>query len=746
MNRPRLARLAACLGTALMAVGLVPVTAGSSAAAAVTARAAPATPLAVSVESMSPSVIPRKGTITVTGEVTNRSESTWTDLKVYLLTSSEPFTSTDELEEASASDPVTEIGSRLYLDGQYDEVGDLAPGDSTGFTLTLPRDELKVSGAPGVYWLGVHVLGALDGVRDNVADGRARTFVPLMDPRGPRTALSLVVPVKATVKRQPDGTLANLKTWHKLLDDDGRLGRLLQLSGTSPGLAITWVLDPAVLDAVRSVARDNPPMDSGPTDTDDEANTPPSTGGSPSAGPSADEESTDPSDTASDDTTGDTTGDASEEPPTLSEEAGVAADWLSTFRSQSAQHTVLSTPYGDVDAAAMLRGDFAESYEQATELSATTMEDLGIQAGPVLAPPPGFLPSAALSQVDPETPVILADQAAPEAEAPVVRTELGHRVVLTDTSAGEGGPGPTSRLRALALRQRILSEAAVHALSAERDQPLVVSTPQSWNPGSDWQTADFFAGLDVPWLRAVDVPTAALSSSDETFDGQLSYPARQRRAELPVANLLATQELARIGNTYADLLTRNDTVDEQLAKSAMLGSSYRVRRRPQPAAARVRETTQTIRSRMGQITIDGPSFVTMSSEDGPIGVTIVNGLSEPVTVGVRASVSDNGSDELVIHPAEPVSIGPGQRASVRLRATAKDIGVHSVTLVPTSPNGDPLGSTTKFNVRSSQVGLVIWVIMGIGAAVLLIASGVRIVRSIRTRKATHGPRLEDADR
>ena len=731
---PELARLAGCLATGLIAIGLTPL-AGSTAVAA-----EEDTPLEVSVGSMSPSVIPRRGKITITGQVTNHSDTTWTDLNVYLLTSPEPFTTSDELEEASATDPALEIGGRLFTPGLYDEVGDLAPGSSTNYTLSVARKDLQVSGAPGVYWLAVHVLGANDGLRDSVADGRARTFIPLMERKGPSTTMSLVVPVKATVKRRADGRLTNLGAWQELLSPDGRLGRVMELSGASVGVPLTWVVDPAVLDAARSVAADNPLMDAGPTDTDDEPNTPPSPSVNPSVNPSV-SPSVSPSPSPSEDTTA---GPSDEEASELSADVEGAASWLNIFRRQSDQHTVLTTPYGDVDLAAMLRGDFAESYQQATDLGAATMESLDVDASPVVAPPSGHLPNVALPGIDPDTPLILGDHAAPEAEAPVVDDEQGHRIVLTDTSAGEGGPGPTPRFRALAVRQRILSEAAVHALSDARDEPLVVSTPQTWDPGSDWRIADFFPGFDVPWLRTVDVPAVAAGSSGGEYDGQLAYPGRERRAELPIANLLATQELSEVGNVYADLLTRNDTVDEFLAKSAMLATSYRVRPHPHAAVVRARGTTQTIRAQMEQVTINGPPFVTMSSEEGTFQVTIVNGLQEPVTVGIGADVrADNGSGDLVIPSSDPVSLGPGQRASVRLRATAKDIGVHSVTLVPTSPSGEPLGSVTKLNVRSSQVGLVIWVVMGLGATVLFFASGIRIVRRIRARKAAHGPILND---
>ena len=69
----------------------------------------------------------------------------------------------------------------------------------------------------------MHVLGANELGRDGVADGRARTFMPLMRPRGPGTELSLVMPVKGKVRRQTDGSLTDLSAWQHLLGPEGRL-------------------------------------------------------------------------------------------------------------------------------------------------------------------------------------------------------------------------------------------------------------------------------------------------------------------------------------------------------------------------------------------------------------------------------------------------------------------------------------------------------------------------------------------
>ena len=725
VTRSVLERVAACLATGLFGTAVAPF------ATIAPANAAEETPLRVSISSLTPSTIPNRGSVTITGQITNTSDESWTDLNVYALTSPAPFRTRAELAEANATDPTLAIGPRLTDTGLFDSIGDLAPGSSTNYTLSVPRRRLEISGEAGVYWLGVHVLGASALGRDGVADGRARSFIPLMEAGGPATTLSLVIPVKGKVQRESDGTLSNLEGWHEQLSPEGQLGRLLEFSGTSFDVPLTWVVDPAVLDAATTAASDNAPMSTAPTDGEDQGGE-----ASPSPSPS-------PSQTPTDGASGEPPG----EEPQRSAGAIEAADWLQTFRRQAAQHTVLSVPYGDLDVASALRNDFEAVFEQGTELSAATMEGQGVDSTPVVAPPDGYLPNPVLEQLDPATPVMLSDAAFPGSDRAVVETEDGHQVVLTDSAASAGGPAPTATHSTLAIRQRVISEAALHALSGQRDQPLTVGTPETWDPGSDWRIADFFAGLDVDWITTRDIP--GVLANAEFRDGEtpqtaesLVYPRSQRRNEIPVPNLIATKELSETGDVFANLLTRNDSVDEFLGKSALLASSATVRRRPRPAAALARETTRDIRNRMEEVRIDGQPFVVMSSEEGTLAVTIINDLQEPVTVGIEA---DTGSVNLVIPSPDPVELGPGERATVRLRATSKEIGVHSVSLMPTTEDGQPLGNETTFSVRSSQVGLVIWVIMGIGAAVLVIASGIRIAKRVRERKATHGPLLEGTD-
>ncbi len=719
-------------------------------------------PLEVTIASLSPSVIPRRGRVTITGRITNRSTMAWTNLQVFMFTSATPMRTSEELTAASHTDPAAEVGSRIYKSGLYDQVGDLAPGQSTSYVLSVPRRDLHITGQPGVYWVGVHVLGGNVNGRDGIADGRARTFMPLMSSRGPGTSLALVVPLQAHVGRLADGTLAHVNSWRRRLRPDGRLGRLLSLSATSTQ-PLTWVVDPAVLDAAASVAGGNPPLDvnqstssatPSPTPGQSPGQSPaqspgPSLGSSPDRPPgtSASPPSSAGAPSGAPATPG-VPGQAGGSRPT-SPDARAAAAWLRAFQTQAAGQSVLAVPYGDLDVASVMRHQDQALYRSATALSASTLLRLGVTSSPAVDPPRGLLPPSALGSLGGDTTVLLSDRAVPDATGPVVEGAAGSAsgqegapsIALIDSTASSGGPGPNPRFTALAVRQRILSEAAVHALSPDRGQPLVVSTPDLWNPGSDWRTSDFFAGLDVPWLQRVGVPAVlGGAGTSGTSPGTTSpppstlvYPQWARKAELPSANLQASQELAHTGKVLAGLLAQNRTVDTFLAKAAMLDSSVRARNHPRAVRGRAITTARRMRSLMQRVRIDGPSFVTMSSEAGTFSVTLVNGLQQPVTVGVEA---DTGSPDLSISSPDPITLGPGQRASVRLHATARDIGVHSVTLLPTNADGVPVSSGTRFSVRSSQVGLVIWIIMGIGAGVLLLASAVRIVRRVRRPSRT----------
>ena len=751
------AAVAATVGSAPAALGRAPGSAPAT-SPATTPATSPAragdssrTPMRVTLQTLTPSTIPRTGKVRVTGRIVNRSQQTWTDLKVYLLTSGTPIRSRAELSRAAATDADAQVGERLADQGLYVQVGDLAPGQSVPYRLALGRANLGISGEPGVYWVGVHVLGTSPEGRDNVADGRARTFMPLL-PRTrsaagarDRTRLALVVPVERRVLRGAAGRLREAGAWERALARDGRLDRLLRLSRrSSHGGDITWAVDPALLDAVRSLAAGNPVVDaaSGPVDEPSGSATGPASGasGSASATPSG-SAAAGPSSSATPDSEDGDSGGGSEE----SSVAASARRWLAMFRRQASAHVVLALPYADLDVAAALTASGDDLYRRAVQLSTATLAAYGVEGPtPAVDPPSGYLPGAALDRVDAGSVVVLDHRAFPDADRPVLTSPGRAPVVLTDTAAGSGGPAPTSQYAALAVRQRLLADSALHAMSSRRGQPLVVTMPPTWDPGDAWRVSRFFSGLSTPWLQLVGVGSAVATASSPAPGASKPtpvYPDRERAAELPRDNLHATRTLIRSGGVFAGLLTDDHGVDDVLARVAMLASSTQVRDLAADARAQARRSNRYVRDQMARVRIEGPQFVMMSGESGPIQVTLVNDLEDRVRVGV--AVRTPGSD-LRIDPVQPVTLAPGRRTTVQLHGRSHDIGVHSVVLSTTDASGHPLGSRVQFSVRTSHVSTVIWVIMGVAAALLLVAIVIRLVRRVRRRRATHGPLLRRA--
>src|SRR4051812_44443012 len=132
------------------------------------AEEADPTPLSVTMTLLSPSTMPAKGVITMSGTVRNDSTEDWTDINVAPFVSSTPITTRDELAEAAASAPDAAVGDRLTDPGLQVLVGDLAPDQEATFTVRVRVDALPISGAPGVYWIGVHALGTGTAGRDRV--------------------------------------------------------------------------------------------------------------------------------------------------------------------------------------------------------------------------------------------------------------------------------------------------------------------------------------------------------------------------------------------------------------------------------------------------------------------------------------------------------------------------------------------------------------------------------------------------
>ena len=167
------------------------------------------------------------------------------------------------LAASAAIDPSQAVGDRIVEPGAFDTVELLQPGETAGFSITVPRDLLGIT-EPGAYWFGVHAIGDSSVPRDTFADGRARTFLPYVARTRETVETSIVVPVREQVRHTAAGRVAGMRRWSASLADGGRLESLLDVGEAADGAPLTWLVDPAVLATVSRLSAGNPPRSLAP--------------------------------------------------------------------------------------------------------------------------------------------------------------------------------------------------------------------------------------------------------------------------------------------------------------------------------------------------------------------------------------------------------------------------------------------------------------------------------------------------
>jgi len=676
------------------------------------AFASDAAPLSVTIDSLNPSVIPTTGPVTISGTVTNTSEDTWSGVNVYPLTSSAvSMTTVKELDAAARADDDLVVGERIVE--VSDQIPILSPGQVAPYVLRVPRRFLATS--EGVHWLGVHTLGQNDEGRDEIADGKARTFLPLVEGNKSVEA-SLILQLRRRIDYTADGRIDRPDRWASDLSLTGRLQNLVDLGASAGSGSVTWLLDPAVVETVGALVAGNGSRMVAPAADGEE----------PPGDPGGEAGGTDP--TALPAPTNAPLGSAATDPTAVAAAAAAGQVWLDRLQTALAGKQILTLPYGDVDASAASRLD-PTLLTTAHTMSATAMAALGLTGTPAIGSPSGFLNPAALAQPDPATTVLVTNSAV-GIDAPTLMEIGGQQVVLTSATAIQGGPGPDDPFATIAMRQRILSEAAVRLLSAGRE-PLVVALPTDWVPED---LTDFFPGLEVDWLDLV--PLSTITGSPDRVPEQLAqddydYPAFQETYELDSTNFVAADALRTAGDTISKVLLENPSIGKAVTRESATVTSYWQRATSTGAAAAAQRSTASIRSNLGRVTVDGPPSVTLSSATGAFPATIRNGLDEPVLVRVEAVASSG----LTVQVPQAFELDAGESTRLRLSATTRRVGAHTVELVVAAADGTPLGATAELPVRSNQVSQIIWIVIVAGGGLLFGAIAVRLFRRVRRARA-----------
>ena len=652
--------------------------------------------LSVSIQSLSPTRLRPGSDVTMTGTVTNHDDHAWAKVQAYLVIPKVPFTTRAQVEDAIDNGNAY-TGARVVEPSTFDDMGDIPPNQSHRFSIKVPYEQLSVSGADGVYPVGVQILGTdTGGERSNDAIARATTFLPLVSSGHKRVPASVVWPFLMPDHRDYDGNYAAAPKLLASVSAGGQLRNLLDLAASTDGTASTPLIDPALLVGVNDLATGRH-LPKGVTLTAQQK-----------------------------------------------AEARKFLDDLLTFaRSQGCW--VLGFDRPDVLALSQnadLAGPLKTAINRATDSALTQFQLFGRKAAwPSARGVTGRLLRDQRGSGD--SPVIVASDALPgwdRRQGSVVQytTPSGPMPLLVTDALDAGVPGQDS---VVTLRQRILSEAALATLQRAIDPKsradAVTMVDPRWNPGTQWAEGRLSTAFEAPFTVGTSLEST-LTRPLTTYRGKV---AAAKDRPISRAQLEAAADIVAKGNALSSVIPQSDAVDDALAQDAASVLGIRWRTSPGSGTAIADKLARNAGAELRKITIKAPSSVTLSSSKGGFPVTILNGTDEAIRVGVSL---DSSNPALNPPDVKPIDIGAGERRTLTVDIDLGRQNTTSLTARLKSTDGEPIGQPVEFNVRSSKIGVVLWAAMGL-AALLVLAALVRRFSRRRTRTRVASERLADDD-
>ena len=649
------------------------------------AQAATAKPsLSVRISALSPTQLKPKSAVTMSGTVTNNNTFTWTNAQAYLVISHVPYTSRSQLDDA-ISNSTAYTGDRVVEIKTIDMMGDIKPGQTVPFHVRVPYGQLGVTGADGIYPVGVQVLGTdPDGNRSGEAIARATTFLPMLgsSPKK-KVPASIGWPFLMPAYKGTDRKYVGATSLLSSIGPAGQLRNLLDLAATTNSHE-TVIIDPALLVAVDDLAhRRNLPK--GLKLSDDQT--------------------------------------------------AAAASFLADLLTVARNGSCWILGYDRPDVLALQRNkDLAVNVNKAIDAATTSAIDTyGLTGRRVTWPTRNGVTADLLQFVrgPGDQPVIVdADDlkgwSRRDGSLLQYETNAGPVPILVEDATDEGVPGQDS---VVALRQRIVSDSALAVLSRAIDSSAkadaVAVVPPTWNPGPDWAEGKIDDAFTSPWVEGSTLDDL-LTRPASRFKG--SFPATATaspvsRTQLSAANQIQTQT-AMLNAIQAKKGTISTIFDQDTASA--VGVQWRKNRETGLAIAQA--ASARAGKEIGKIKIEGPASVTLSSSKGKFPLTISNDTSNSITVGVRL---DSSNPALAIPDVKSTKVDAGQRLTLNVNVDVADQRSTSVAAQLITPEGRAFGDPSVFQVRSSAVGAFLWVAIG-AAALFVVAALVR--RFSRRRK------------
>ena len=551
---------------------------------------------------------------------------------------------------------------------------DLPSGASTTITLRTTTRALGLNNErPGVYTFGVIV----DGVRDV----RALTFLPWL-PRTTSANQLGIVPVMSLTAPPTvgvDGVFVNAELPTALLPD-GRLRAQLDAMSTVDGT--TWLLDPALLEAVQSIAdgariREN---DDIRASTDDEMS--------------------------------------------------AAANWLTDLRTLAGRTQVFAMPPADLDVRGALtfghktlvRNALATAGSRVDAVLGTSGVGTAVQIyeGSVTDQTWALLREAGIDAAFVSSNAYRATQQRYTPSATVSVPEFGRAPVFVVDQAMAAAL--TSAKSEAVQRQEFAAQLVMTYLEQPNSsRAIAIAMPPVWKATASARTAEV---LNARWLEPLELTEAAAFDAETRITESKQATKRQQQQERTLRAALNRQRVLQTLTT--------EPAFTGAVNNAVTGLMSRWLTSNRIPDAYSGATTNTLTTYVESVRVVTRGDIVFGGEAGVVPVTIANGLPVPISVVLGAS----GLPSVRVEPTAktPLQINAGKRVSVELPTRVTGSGLAYLQLWLETDDEVMIGEAVILNIRSAAYARVASYLVAAAFVTLLLLIAVNTVRRIRASR------------
>ena len=660
----------------------------------------------VVIDSVSPQVAKPNSTVTVSGTVTNASHSSLPAVSVVLRSSASALASRSDLASyASGSlNADTPVGTPAKVSNA------LAPGVTARWKLSLSVHSIGISQF-GVYPLAVQAVDA-----SGATVGIERTYLPYW-PGAKAAGVSKPLQIAWIwpLINPPQQGICSALTSNSLassLASGGRLNTLLSVGTQYASKAgLTWAVDPGLLSSASTMTHSYRVGASTACD-----------GGTAHAASTA------------------------------------ASQWLTGVRSAASNGQLFTTPYDDVDVAALthqgLDSDLRTAYAQGRSTAGTVLGTSG-QSSSIAWPADGLADSSVLgnlavngistavlasSEMPATGSVFTPDDAVTSTPTPAGTTM---KVLLADsTLTGVLGSATASSATtspagsAFATSQRFLAETAmIEAEDPQAARSVVVAPPRDWDPSATTATDLLTDTTSTPWLSPDTLSSLASSATSSSGAQRQAPPDNQvSSSELTAAYLKQVGNLDTSLRSYQSILAQpTSTYLSRLTGGVAATESSAWRGSPanrDAGTAMLNRVSGYLSRAARKVQVINSGRATLVGSSGSLPVSIQNGLS--AAIKVRLQATEQANSRLTVTGYSPkglITVGAGQTETVRVSVRSGGVGNTTLYLSLYGQDGRPLpNGPVTLSVQSTQFGNTLLIIIFAALGVLVLTAIARAIR------------------